>query len=269
MSFLALTLEKKESIPLIEFQFGSMSVYVTTSRSVINWQGRKYIPEPALEVKLPKQGITLEEEPCVVTLPTRQSQHPGVSMLALILAQTRAAPPLTMKVMSLLKASEDVQEVIYLYEGTLDKRRRNPKGKQSCIELEFLPELIANLDDITLGRRADPECDWIFGEVGCYVQGKNDPFTPAGSYSRVVRFAYVTANFSAIANSREVDLTLHQPSHPGITNNDPITSQPIDWWLMAFLTDGYTRIPIQEWRWNSISQTATNTFVLNRVPPSS
>lgn len=268
MGLLPLILEKKESFPLIEFTFGAMSVYVTTSRSPVSWQGKKFIPEPALEVKLPKQGVTLEEEPCVVTMPTKQSLHPGIQTLSRILSEPRSAPKMIVRVMNLLKATEEEQKILYLYEGTLTQRRRNPKGKPSTLELEFLPELVINLEDITLGRRADPECDWIFGEIGCYVAGKDLPF-PSGSWYKLVRFAYVIPTFNPYLNSREVTLDMHLPSHPGYGDNIAITSQPKDWWLSAFLTDGYLKIPIQEWRWNSLTDSGTNIFILNRVPPSS
>lgn len=269
MPSLTLIREKKSSTPLFKFKFGDTWIFATTNRSPVTWEGNVYIPEPAIDCKLPKQGINLDEGPCTITLPLERAVHPGILNMAQIIAMPRSCPDLDVDVINLLRASQDEMVAVYLYSGKMDKSRRNPSGKKSQVEIELLTELAKDLDNITLGRRCDPECDAIYGKALCGVDS-SAYFSGSGPYFKQTKNAKVTVSFSSYRNSREIVVALHLPSHPGVSDQSPLLNQPINWWNRAILEADGVRIPVQEWRWDLSdpqNPTSTNIFILNRVPP--
>lgn len=260
MNPLTLIRERKESTPLIQIVCGPLTAEATLSRSPIFFDQQTYTPEPAINVKLPKQGFALEEESCVVTLPLERGVHPQIEAIAKLLAQPRCAPKTTIRIRTLLKSSEDEMMVVHLYSGVLDKTRRNPSGRKAVIDLEFLTELHGGLEDIALGRRADVECDHIYTKVGCYADNSQFFTTGDAPYFGKQRRAWVTATFSTYRNSRQLALHIDSASMPGVTDF-AIYNQPPGWWLRSYLEADGVRIPVQEW------EDGTVNFVLNRVPP--
>lgn len=260
MSILTLFRWRKESVPLIRLTMGPYSAFATLSKSPVFFSGDTYIPEPAVDVKLPKQGISLEEEPCVVTLPLDRNLNPGVKTVAGILAQPRSTPICRIQVIQLKKASADEQIVEYLYSGILDKSRRNPSGRRNVIELEFLTELHYRLEDISLGRRADPTCDAIYGPSDLCGIDNTQFFASPGPWVQQIRRAWVTATFASYRNSRKLTLSIDTTAMPGVTNA-AIYDQPKDWWVRSYLEADGVRVPIQEWA------AGTTDVVLNRLPP--
>lgn len=271
----------KESIPLFVFSFGDAKVYATTWKSPVTFGGVTYRPEPAIECRLPRQGGSVSEEAAIIELPTERSLvHPELSSMAAQMASPRAVPRTRVRIMQLLVSGE-MTKVIYPYEGKLEKVTRNPDGKKSVVRLEFLSELASGLENASLGRRCDPECDVVFGKAGCWVDNSLF-FNPANSsapsagdtlahYSKVRR-AKVIASFVAPYTSRQVSLLLDTSAaeHAGMSvapyavlAQQCITQQPQDWWVRSFLQKGGLRITVQEWKQNS------SLFTLNRIPPSS
>ena len=265
---LTLLREVKESFPLFEIDFGETTIYVTTSKSPIHWNGHEYWPEPALNAKLPKQSGGLSEEPLVVTVPTQRPLHPPLQAIAMQLSLPRSAPHMEIRIINLLKAGEDEFTPVFVYEGILDRVKRNPEGKKNVVELEFQTELRYQLSDISLGMRADPECGHIYGRNGCFVD--NSQFFSAGDYFpnqfKKIRRAWVTASFFLPNNGRQVTLSPDAAMHPGMPLQT-LTAQPRTWWIRSYLEKNTVRIPIQEWFWNDTIGQGTNIFVLNRIPP--
>jgi hypothetical protein len=271
----------KEAIPLFTFTFGDSVIYATTWKSPVPFQGNVYKPEPAIECRLPRQGGSVSEEACVIELPTERSVvHPELSSMANLMASPRAIPRTRVRV-ALLLISGQLQKVVYPYEGKLEKVTRNPDGKKSVVRVEFLSELASGLENASLGRRCDPECDLLFGKAGCWVDNSLF-FNPANGsapssgdtlahYSKVRR-AKVIASFVAPYTSRQVSLLLDTTAaeHAGMgvapyaaLAQTCISQQPQDWWVRSYLSKGGLRISIQEWKQSSAL------FTLNRLPPTS
>lgn len=261
--------EQKESFPLIEFTFGIQKIYATTSKSPITWMGNKYIPEPTIDVKMPTQTGGTSEEPCVVTLPLLRGVHVGIQNMALQLSKPRSAPPTEIRIINLLKASEEEFTPIYLFDGVMSRLRRNPEGNRGVVELEFVTEWRYQLKDISLGRRADPECDHIYAaRTGCTKD--NSQFFSAidhPNYFGVSKRVSAIATFYSVTASREVTLTINPAVHTSPQTNAMITGQPRGWWVRSFLEKDLVRIPIQDWLWNEDLGISTNIFILNRIPP--
>lgn len=249
----------KQSIPLIRIDMSSLQAFSTLDKSKVLYDGHLYSPEPAIDVKLPKQGISIDEEPCIVTLPTQRLLNPENIPIVEILSQARSTPAVRIQVKVIKKASQDQQILEHLYDGVLDKSRRNPSGNKGVIELEFLPDWQFRLEDISLGRRCDPTCDVIFGKTGCRVD-TSQYFTSPGPWFKLVRRATVTATFASYRNSRNVTLAIDAASMPGV-GQDAIYNQPKDWWVRSYLEADSVRIPVQEWT------QGTSDFILNRIPP--
>lgn len=267
---MALTLlrERKKSSPLIEILAGETYIRATTSKTPIFWQGQTWWPEPTIDVKLPKQSGGLSEDPCKLTLPLNRPLHPPLLSFALSLSKPRAAPRARVRVINLLQAAEEDFTPVFLYEGILDRVNRNPEGKKNQIELEFQTELRYQLGEISLGRRADPECDHIYGKNGCFVDNTQF-FSLSDNWPnnyKKIRRAWVIASVSSQSFSREVTVSLDPAMHPGMDNRT-ISDQPRGWWVRSFFEKNTVRIPVQEWFWNETGNTGTLTFVLNRIPP--
>lgn len=259
MGFLALSFAKKQSTVLIKLVAGPLQAHATLNKSPIFFDGQTYTPEPAIDIKLPKQGISLEEEPCIITLPLARTLNTDIRTIAEMLGSMRSSPLVKVFITSIRQATKDETVYEHLYAGVLDKSRKNPSKKRQQIELEFLPELHYRLEDVSLGRRADPDCDLIFGGPGCGVD-TSQFFSGAGPYANQIRRAWVNLSFQPYRNARMVSATINSSLMPGVTNA-AITSQPEGWWIRSFLEADGVRVPIQEW------QAGTNSFVLNRVPP--
>lgn len=266
---LALLRESKESHPLVELYIGSADpICVTLNKSPIPWRGNQYWPEPALDIKLPKQSGGLTEEPMVATLPTNRPIHPSLQAAAMQMSLPRCIAKTEIKIINLLKGDEGEFTPIYLYEGILDRVRRNPQGKKNKVELEFQTELRYQIKDISLGFRADPECGHIYGKNGCFIDNLQ-LFSAPDYYPnqfKKIRSAWVTANFFPPNSGREVTLTPDATMHPGMPLQT-LTVQPRSWWIRSYLEKDDIRIPIQEWFWNDVIGQGTNVFVLNRIPP--
>lgn len=267
----------KESFPLFRFLFGTTVVTATTAKSPIIWQGETYKPEPAIECEFPRQGGGLSEEAARIEIPTLRSLvNPELASMAIQMSKPRSIPRTQLTVINLLKNGNDFKP-LYLYDGRLVRVIRNPDGKASLVRLEFESELSTGLKDITLGRRCDPECDFIFGSSGCGVSKdlywtlSDGPPNNSNTYITKVRRTKVVLLPAAQANSREVELRfdLTAPEHSSLVGTADnliqlyIRAQPPGWWLRSFLEKDGLRITIQQWK------TGTGLFVLNRIPPES
>jgi len=258
MGFLALSFAKKQSTVLIKLVAGPLQAHATLNKSPIFFDGQTYTPEPAIDIKLPKQGISLEEEPCIITLPLARTLNTDIRALAEMLGSLRSSPLVKVFITSIRQATKDETVYEHLYAGILDKSRKNPSKKRQQIELEFLPELHYRLEDVSLGRRADPDCDLIFGPQ-CGID-TSQFFSGPGPYTGQIRRAWVRYTPSSYRNSRLITINIDSTLMPGVTN-DALFTQPEGWWVRSFLEADGVRIPIQEW------ETGTHNFVLNRVPP--
>jgi hypothetical protein len=267
----------KESLPLFRFEFGTSVVTATTAKSPVIWKGETYKPEPAIECEFPRQGGGLSEEAARIELPTlRSSVNPELASMAIQMSKPRSVPRTQLSVINLLKNGNDFKP-LYLYEGRLVRVVRNPDGKASLVRLEFESELSTGLKDITLGRRCDPECDFIFASNGCglsrsqYWTLSDGPPAQSLSYVNKIRRTKVVMIPAAQANSREVELRfdLTAPEHSTLVGTPDnqiqlyIRAQSPGWWLRSFLEKDGLRITIQQWK------TGSGLFVLNRIPPES
>ncbi len=259
--------EQKHSTPLVEIYMGSLSVFVTTSKSPVEWGGNRYLPEPALDVDLPKQSGALAEEVCTVTLP-RSSLHAGVAAVAEVFGTPRSAPPTRVRVIELLQSAAEETTPVFLYDGIVDRSTRNPENVAGIVKLEIQPEWRLQLGDITLGRRADATCDHVWGGLGCGVD--TDIFWSLADAANqlAVRKVNVTCMPHPEAAARQVDLFINPTLHPGGTQA-AITRHPVGWWKGGFLEKDGLRIAIADWKWNTLTNHGTSTFVLNRIPPKS
>lgn len=260
--------ERKKSLALVELTVGTSVIRTTLSKSPVFWDGHQWWPEPAVDIKLPKQSGGMSEDPCVVTLPLNRPLHPPLQAAAIAFSKPRSAPDTRIRVINLLQASEEDQTPVYLYEGILDRVRRNPQGKKSQLEMEFQTELRYQLKEISLGRRADPECDHIYGKNGCFVNNSQF-FTLSDNWPnnyKKIRRAWVRGSIDTATFSRKITLSFDSTLHPGMDSRT-ISDQPRGWWIRSYLEKDTVRIPIQEWFWNETGNTGTMQFVLNRIPP--
>lgn len=261
--------EFKKSTPLIEILCGTaISVYITTGKNPVNWDGKVWFPEPAIKVELPKQSGTLSQDPCEVTLPRLNSQHPGVMTLAALLSSPRTIPTMTIRVINLIESSTEELLPVYLYEGVANASFRNAQKQQGTVKMSFLPEHLLLLEQSTLGRRADASCDFVYGGLGCFVDVQT--FFEATSYwptqDRKIRKAHVTATVFNIQSKRELTVFLDPVFHPG-ADQRTLTQQPKGWWVRGFFEKDGLRIGISDWKFNDTAGVGTNIFILNRIPP--
>lgn len=278
MSF-ALIRSFKEAKTLLKFTFGNVGIYATTWKSPIYWKGASYSPEPGIGVTMPKQSGGLNEDPLQMTLPlNRQAVHPQIYAMSRQLASSRAAPRLHLSIAQLIVDGSD-QKLAHVYEGTLERSRANPNGKQGILEAEFTSELRYGLANITLGRRCDPECDVRFGGNGCFhPAGSGATLLDASTYypnqvpvdQATVRSGWVDLTVD-VNNPRKVYASLNATQHP-----TPASTPPVGWriltisemeegyWIGSFFKDTATglSIPIQSW------EQGTNEFILSQLPPS-
>lgn len=260
----------KESRVLFRFKFGPDEIYATTWKTPQTFQGQTYESEPGIEVNMPKQPGGLDEEYLTMELPlTRSKVHSQLYSMAVQLASPRAVPKLEVEIYMLVVDGIE-QRLIYLYEGTLERARANPDGRDGIVSLEFATELRSGLDTISLGRRCDPECDAVFGGTGC-----GNPngfgltqFQPSEYYPNqfaVPRSAWCVCTFDA-DNPRKVSLEMDPATYPAASPSqrlDTISGQPPGWWIGSFLKYRGVSIPIQSWSQSSVE------FGLSRLPPKS
>ena len=267
----------KESRTLVKFEYGEdVTVYATTWKSPVFFEGNEYRPEPGIEIKMPTQSGGLNEDSLEVTLPiTREAVHAELRSMAVGLYSPRAVPKTRIEVFQLID-SEEGQRTVYLYEGTLEKSRSNPSGDVGKVILYFQSELRYGLDRITLGRRCDPECDVRFGGPGCRhprgdAIGLFDSSTLWPNHVPVdqntVRSGWVDVTVDP-NEPRRVEVTLNNAAHPGgiSAREQTISYMPQDYWIGSFLIDkngSGLSIPVQSW------QRTSNQFVLSQVPPAS
>jgi hypothetical protein len=262
--------EQKKSTPLIEIIVGtSMRIFATTSKSPVIWNGETYMPEPTIEIDLPKQSGALGEEECPIRLPMVNNLHPGIAVLAQMLAQPRSAPPISVKVTNLIESGPDNVIPVYLYDGVLIRSVANPRKQEGFVEAVITPEFLHQLEDATLGHRADPSCNHVFGGAGCWHPDVNTFFsTPDVGFQTRVRKLHVLATvFPSEAGARQVTLSIDPSYHPAPASSLALTQRPEGWWKRAFLEKDGLRIQVSDWRWNTTIGTGTNIFILNRIPP--
>lgn len=265
----------KESFPLFRFEFGTTVVTATTAKSPVMWKGEVYKPEPAIECELPRQGGGLSEEAARVELPTLRSLvNQELSSMAVLLSKPRSVPRTRLQVINLLKNGNDFKP-LYLYDGRLIRVTRNPDGKASLVRLEFESELATGLKDITLGRRCDPECDFIFASTGCgisrssYWTLSDGPPASSSTYLGKPRRTKVRMLANSTANARQVELQFDvtAPEHSTLVGTPDfqlqlyIRAQPPGYWLRSFVEKDGLRITIQQWT------SGSGIFVLSRIPP--
>lgn len=268
MSLTPFVHEFKKSTPLIEILYGtSIAVYITTSRSPVQWAGRTWLPEPTVSVDLPKQSGGLTEESCKISLPRENNLHPGVATIANLLASPRCSLPIRVRVINLIESGPEDLNPVYLYEGVDDRTIRNPDGQEGFVDLMVVPDFRYQLEDITLGMRADPTCGHVYGGVGCWHPDV-DKFMVPGDYGlpAKVHKINVTLSINPTYSSRQVQVFVDPSLHPGATYLQ-ITQRPKNWWKRAFLEKDGLRISIADWRWNNTLNTGTDIFILNRIPP--
>lgn len=261
--------ESKKSTPLIEITVGtSLRVCATTSKSPVQWGGETWLPEPAIDVDLPKQSGTLGEEECLIKLPAVNNLHPGVALVAQMFSRPRAAPPATVRVINLLETGPEDVTVVYLYDGVVTKSVANPLRQEGFVELSVSPEFLHQLEDATLGHRADASCNHVFGGAGCWHPDVDTFFTAGdvGLATRVRKLHVLGTVFPSEAGARQVTLSIDPAQHP-YASNTAITARPEGWWKRGFLEKDGLRIQISDWRWNTTLSTGTNVFILNRIPP--
>ena len=268
MTLIPFVHEFKKSTPLIEINYGtSLTAYITTSRSPVVWDGKVWLPEPAISVDLPKQSGTLAEESCTIDLPRENNLHPGVATIAELLSSPRSCPPIRVRIINLIESGPEDVTPVYLYEGVDDRTVRNPDGQEGIVKLTIIPDYRYQIGDISLGMRADPTCGHVYGGLGCWHPDV-DKFMVPGDYGlpAKVHKINVTLSVNPIYSGRQVQVFVDPSLHPGATYLQ-ITQRPKNWWKRAFLERDGLRISIADWRWNNTLNTGTDIFILNRIPP--
>lgn len=270
MSF-PLLKEFKRSTGLIDIQCGTaLSITISITPSQVMFDGKTFLSEPRVKVVLPKQTGGLAEEACKISIPREGSQHAGVATLAQLLSTPRALPPTTVRIYNLIRTGPEETQVLYLYEGVLDKDLRNPQGQSGMIEMQFTPEHMLGLEDLTLGRRADATCDLIYGGLGCYADVEKQlavaEYYPS-QFEKIFQ-AKVICTLDPQSTGRRVTLEL-DPAVYFSPTPDPrtLTDHSPKWWNRGWLEREGLRILIADWRWDFTVGRGSNAFILSRMPP--
>lgn len=283
----------KSSVALLHFVYGEadpqypetstpVDIYVNIGVDPVWWEGKKYLPVPNVGVDLPPRSGSLEEDPCVVTLPSTVRQHTTLQSMVRALATPRSPYPVSVTITQLLQSSASAIEPRILYRGKMHTIVRNPQGKKDQISVEFFPDFKMRMEDLTLGRRADATCDAPFG-LACGAVTSKIPLFGAGEYYTGV-VGPGAPHYQLKRNARiilsldpdqprlvtfSIDPAYHAslPAEPLATRT--LTQQPSTWWIKSLLCRNGLYIPIAEWRWGDISQPwGLNQFILHRLPPS-
>lgn len=258
--------EVKKSTLLVELHCGTaLSAYATTAKSRVIWDGKVWTPEPTINVELPEQTASVSSEACKIKLPLVGNQHPLVLSIARVLSVPRTSPPVRCRVINLIESDVDHMTPVYLYNGVLDRSTRNPQGQSGFVELNIVPEFMAQLAEATLGMRADPSCGWSFGGPGCWHPDTDKFLTPADYPIGGVRKVNVICTIDPDLSSRKVTLGVDTAKHPG-ADSRVLISRPAGWWVRGYLEKDGLRISIADWRY-WLAGVGEHTWILNRIPP--
>lgn len=279
----SLDLSRRLSFLCVRFTFGAPDLptvlTVTSAAGDQTARGELYVSEPAMAVSLDMQGGGVEDKNFKVLLPTNRPEQPAVNWFAKAMASLEPFPPVRALVFE-VNSSFDGQKVdiVYLAEGEILNSRSNPDGKDSIVEMEFIPSK-SNCKNIKLGIPANPTCAWGFGQAGCLKD--NTIFHDSSSYfpnhfevvagygSRPkIRRCYVELTTASGSRRQLVQLFLSRTAHAGASNNT-LLQLPQGWWIGSYLMNNGLAIPIRDWWYNATTQSGTNTFVLGKIPPAS
>lgn len=125
----------------------------------LNHLGKLFDTTTTMEVRLPENKGTIDENPLEVDLP----------MIGFIDTLTNGEPhsPVFVTLTEKSTSTAAILETTEQFVGKLIQSRRNPEGKTGMATLEFVSW--KSLMDISMGKTSDHECDNSFGDLGCKI----------------------------------------------------------------------------------------------------
>lgn len=233
---------EKELKFLIEFWWGNPVQRVKWTNWAVNIGD--FLPQPAIEVDLPKNNGTLSVEICTI----KTSIQPWNTAFLEPLTRGTPFPPtrcvITERVDPSIPGDEATQQIVF--KGHVHRTRKNADGRQGFVQIQLVG--VTSEFDVKLGFPANHHCPWrVFGP-GCSKQANDgSQFGPQQGIEQKAAILSVIDGKEVTFNIQDISLD------PGKT------------YTRGFLLFNDTRIGI---KYYDTSQTGLGqTLLLTEAPP--
>jgi len=249
-----LTSETRSSYSLVDFDYGLLSLRVTDAHGELLVNGKRYLPEPAMEIKLSSAEGGLTDKPSSIILPTN-GQQAQINDFAQAVSDGRAWAKTRVRIAEILVGHESTfdpsPKINYLFDGVLAEAARNAKNTPNAVEITADWHKV--ILDASLGMPSSDYCWATYGRPGCFIQIQEyvSYFNPQARFWHRVKMGF--GSISAVVEITEMS---------GPTPGEGINSST-DKWSRGYVLDPVTglRILIREYR------PTTYSFTLVQQPP--